>query len=136
MCQFSGASQAGSKLAVAESAKPRPSRNRRGLADSAPGSPDYRKTQWQCADLESIPDLLQQIGAAGKEVEAIQDQRALALAMLVEKRLIEIVELMLSTIKRMRGEPSNPAPLVTADERPGVMLVGVVKVGGPLPCSG
>ena len=53
--------------------------------------------------------------------------------MLVEKRLIEIVELMLGTIKRIRGKPANSGRVVVADECSGVMVVGVVELGEPLP---
>ena len=100
------------------------------------GCPNCRQAQPRSTEFDSISDLLEQIGAACNELEHIRDQRAQALAMLVETRLIAIVEVMLSTIKRIRGKPSSAAPVVTTDERPGVMLVGVVEVGAPLPCSG
>ena len=100
------------------------------------GCPNCRQAQARSTEFDSIPDLLEQIRAACNDLEPIRDQRAQAVAMLVETRLIAIVEVMLSTIKRIRGESSRPAPIVTADERPGVMVVGVVEVGGPLPCSG
>ena len=100
------------------------------------GCPNCRQAQPRSTEFDSIPDLLEQIGAACNDLEPIRDQRAQALAMLVETRRIAIVEVMLSTIKRIRGEPSSPAPLVTAEERPGVMVVSVVEVGTPLPCSG
>ena len=100
------------------------------------GCPNCRQAQPRLPELDSIPDLPEQIGAACNELEPIRDRRGQALAMLVETRLIAIVEVMLSTIRRIRGEPSSPAPLVTAEERPGVMVVSVVEVRGPLACSG
>ena len=85
-------------------------------------------TQGRCAELDSIASLLGQIEAAGKEVEAIQNQRAVALVMVVEKRLIEIIELMIHTIRHIHQEPSAPSPADSSNQGCCVMAVSVAGV--------
>ena len=82
-----------------------------------------------CVRLDSIPTLLRQIEAASSELAAPQDQRAVALAMVVEKRLIEILDLTVSTTKHIQEQPASRANGKDTDHGGSAMIVRVVEIG-------